>query len=599
MSSQENKRESPPTAFISYSHDNEEHKRWVRQLAAHLRLNGIDAKLDYWEAPLGADFGRFMEQLPNCDFALPICTPKYCEKSQSGQPSGVKWEAQLISASMYENISGGNGVRVIPIIRESTPSDVLPKHFRMLNSIDFSDDRKYEIELERLVISLHGLEESAGKVLEAPKDVNGKLVLRLKGQNQVESQAGKSADSDNGIQKPKVTPWAEGGTSKRSYSYGIILVADVVNSSSLKGQRLQWALDKMSEYARGNAIGSATTGLILHCLLDSFIVVLPDCDAYREVLEFASEWVRHMQSPPFALDIRVAVHFGTYFVSDSLKMVVGAGPNECSRLVRLAGEKQVLVSEQFINEVRRQPNFDNVDPKLFTPNPLTKKDPLEIQMKQGQLSQVRIYETGLNSKLPFQLQQIEDADRAIWKTLEKIDNFFIELVKQRTTNFNHRSVKQRLSIFAPNHDMSYLVCTEFRRFGGRSRSSANNLKARGSTRYSIDANLPVGPLGVAYHRKKPVAVNSLPDYKIDPNTYERKLKMKPYFIDEKTIANFGRHARCFLSIPFSFSDQVECLVCIDTEDPLELFTKRELEDIGRWIQVVFELTLASLWRLRT
>ncbi|MFY7877224.1 MAG: toll/interleukin-1 receptor domain-containing protein, partial [Pirellula sp.] len=60
MSSQENKRESPPTAFISYSHDNEEHKRWVRQLAAHLRLNGIDAKLDYWEAPLGADFGRFM-----------------------------------------------------------------------------------------------------------------------------------------------------------------------------------------------------------------------------------------------------------------------------------------------------------------------------------------------------------------------------------------------------------------------------------------------------------------------------------------------------------------------------------------------------------
>ncbi len=541
-----------------------------------------------------------MEQLPNCDFALPICTPKYCEKSKSGKSSGVRWEAQLISAAMYDNISGENGVRVIPIIRESTPSDVLPTHFRMLNSIDFSDDKNYEFELERLLISLHGLEELAGRVHAAPKDKDGKLRLRLEDPTRADAIAAKPTDADNGIQKPKVTPWAEGGvggTTKRSY--GVILVADVVNSSSLKGLRLQSALEKMSEFARGHAIGSTSSGLILHCLLDSFIVVLPDCDAYREVLEFASEWVSHMQASTFALDIRVAVHFGTYFVSDSLKMVVGAGPNECSRLVRLAGEKQVLVSEQFINEVRRQPNFDHVDPKLFTPNPLMRKDPLEIQMKQGQLSQVRIYETGLNSKLPYQLQQIEDADRAIWRTLEKIDNFFIELVKQRIANLNHKTVKQRVSIFAPNHDMSYLVCTEFRRFGRQSRNSANGLNAKGSTRYSIDPKLPIGPLGVAYHRKKPVAVNALPAFEIDPKAYVRKLKMKPYFIDETTIANFGRHARCFLSIPFSFADQVECLVCIDTEDPLEQITKKDLEGIGQWIQVVFELTLASLWRLRT
>ena len=118
-------------------------------------------------------------------------------------------------------------------------------------------------------------------------------------------------------------------------NYGIILVADVVNSSLLKGHQLQSALERMSEFARGHAICHTSTGMILHCLLDSFIVVLPDCDAYREVLEFASEWVHHMQSSTFALDIRVAVHFGTYFVSDALNMVVGAGPNECSRLIRI------------------------------------------------------------------------------------------------------------------------------------------------------------------------------------------------------------------------------------------------------------------------
>jgi len=214
--------------------------------------------------------------------------------------------------------------------------------------------------------------------------------------------------------------------------------------------------------------------------------------------------------------------------------------------------------------------------------------------------------TRLNPKLPYQLQQIEDADRAIWKTLEKIVDFFIELVRQRTPNFDLRAIMQRLSIFAPNHDMSYLVCTEFRRFGGTNghhtkgrQTTTNNFSERGSTRYSIDSNLPIGPLGVAYHRKKPVAVNSLPDYKIDPRAYERKLGMKPYLIDSKTISNFGRHARSFLSIPFSFSEQVECLICIDCQDPLSSITKKDLEGIGRWVQVVFELTLASLWRLRT
>jgi hypothetical protein len=61
VSSQVQKSKSVPTAFISYSHDGEEHQQWVIRLATHLRLNGVDAKLDVWEAPLGADFSQFME----------------------------------------------------------------------------------------------------------------------------------------------------------------------------------------------------------------------------------------------------------------------------------------------------------------------------------------------------------------------------------------------------------------------------------------------------------------------------------------------------------------------------------------------------------
>lgn len=37
-----------PEVFISYSHDNDEHKEWVLQLATRLRSNGIDVILDRW-----------------------------------------------------------------------------------------------------------------------------------------------------------------------------------------------------------------------------------------------------------------------------------------------------------------------------------------------------------------------------------------------------------------------------------------------------------------------------------------------------------------------------------------------------------------------
>jgi hypothetical protein len=193
-----------------------------------------------------------------------------------------------------------------------------------------------------------------------------------------------------------------------------------------------------------------------------------------------------------------------------------------------------------------------------------------------------------------------------WKTLEDIDNFFVQLVSRTPSKFDISKIKQRLSIFAPNHDMSYLVCSEFRRSCGRNgnqrntgKKKTNKLNERGSTRYAIDPKRPIGPLGVAYSRKKSIAVNSLPDYQLDPEAYERRLKTKPFFLDSKTISNFGRHARSFLSIPFAFSDQVDFVICIDCEAPLDNISKKELEEIGRWILVAYELRMASLWRLRT
>ena len=71
-----------PTAFVSYSWDNEEHKQWVLDFATRLRHEGIDAKLDRWDVSLGDPLPQFMETAVRTNkFVLIVLTPNYAEKS--------------------------------------------------------------------------------------------------------------------------------------------------------------------------------------------------------------------------------------------------------------------------------------------------------------------------------------------------------------------------------------------------------------------------------------------------------------------------------------------------------------------------------------
>ena len=82
-----------PKAFISYSHDSQEHKKWILELATRLRNNGIDAILDQFELKAGDDVPHFVEtQLAVADNILMICTNRYVEKANQGigDYSGLK-----------------------------------------------------------------------------------------------------------------------------------------------------------------------------------------------------------------------------------------------------------------------------------------------------------------------------------------------------------------------------------------------------------------------------------------------------------------------------------------------------------------------------
>ena len=68
---------SIPKVFISYSHDNLEHKKWVLDLAIRMRNNGIDAIIDQWELKPGDDLPHFMEtHLASPDKIIMICSEK-------------------------------------------------------------------------------------------------------------------------------------------------------------------------------------------------------------------------------------------------------------------------------------------------------------------------------------------------------------------------------------------------------------------------------------------------------------------------------------------------------------------------------------------
>lgn len=141
-----------PSVFISYSWDNDDHKRWVRELAERLVTNGVVVRLDQWDVQPGDSLTAFMEQqVAICDRTLVICTPNYATKSVE-RKGGVGYEQQIISG----HIAGGvERRRFIPVVRQGSfepGSDcAIPLHFLGTMAIDLRDSPNFEAAFEVLL----------------------------------------------------------------------------------------------------------------------------------------------------------------------------------------------------------------------------------------------------------------------------------------------------------------------------------------------------------------------------------------------------------------------------------------------------------------
>lgn len=145
--------EIPPKVFVSYSHDTEEHKNWVLQLATRLRSNGVDIILDHWNTRLGSDLAIFMERgLSKSQRVICICSDNYLIKANSGK-GGAGYEKQIMTAEL---IVDQNTDWIIPLIVNNTAKRKTPIFLGTRKYISFEEPKLYESKYEELLRDILG-----------------------------------------------------------------------------------------------------------------------------------------------------------------------------------------------------------------------------------------------------------------------------------------------------------------------------------------------------------------------------------------------------------------------------------------------------------
>jgi hypothetical protein len=140
--------ETPPQVFISYSHDSDEHKNWIIQLATRLRSNGVDIILDAWNTKLGSDLASFMEQgLSNSQRVICVCSDNYLIKANGGK-GGAGYEKQIMTSEL---VIDQNTNWIIPLIVNNSSNKKTPTFLGARKYISFEEPKLYEAKYEELL----------------------------------------------------------------------------------------------------------------------------------------------------------------------------------------------------------------------------------------------------------------------------------------------------------------------------------------------------------------------------------------------------------------------------------------------------------------
>ena len=137
----------PPTAFISYSRQRPAHNARVLALANHLRSDGVNCNIDFFETSPPNGWPVWMlDQLQEPDFCIAVCTETYSRrfdgKEAPDHGCGATWEGRWIRQLLYESKRND---RFIPIVFEPTDVQHIPLILRDVTRYDLSTKDGYAL----------------------------------------------------------------------------------------------------------------------------------------------------------------------------------------------------------------------------------------------------------------------------------------------------------------------------------------------------------------------------------------------------------------------------------------------------------------------
>lgn len=129
------KRRRNPRVFISYSHDSEDHKDNVLNLAQSLRAAGVDVHLDrFVESSPPHSWPDWMHnEIRRADYVVCVCTETYKRRAEGIQShdsgTGTRWEAMIITGELYR-LTGNHESKFVPTIVDTEDLAYIPYFLR-------------------------------------------------------------------------------------------------------------------------------------------------------------------------------------------------------------------------------------------------------------------------------------------------------------------------------------------------------------------------------------------------------------------------------------------------------------------------------------
>ncbi len=165
--------------FISYTHDSDQHRTKVLQLADSLNKHGIRCNLDQYEIALknGDGAGWMEKQIRDSHFVLLVCTKEYLGAWEDTLPiekrRGARWEILHIRNAVYAK--GSKNEKFVPILLTHADEAHIPSMLGTASRYIITDQYGYDNLYWRLTGQSVVETPSLGSVVTRPTTARPKI----------------------------------------------------------------------------------------------------------------------------------------------------------------------------------------------------------------------------------------------------------------------------------------------------------------------------------------------------------------------------------------------------------------------------------------